>query len=194
MRTDYGWSGTMSLPRVLSLDAQGKLRMNPPAEIAQLHCNQKRRTNLRVEPGSDLPLEDIRGNSLELRFEMSARDAKQYGVKVCVAPNGEEQTLVYYDANDQKLKVDTTRSSLLADSPKTIEAGPLALAPEEPLKLRVFVDKSVVEVFANDGRQAVMRRMYPSRPDSLGVALFASGGAAAVPTFEAWELMPANPF
>jgi beta-fructofuranosidase len=90
--------------------------------------------------------------------------------------------------------VDTTLSSLLADHPKSIEASPLALAPDEPLSLRVFVDMSVVEVFANDDRQAVMPRIYPSHPDSLGVALFSNGGTAAVPIFEAWQLMPANPF
>jgi beta-fructofuranosidase len=61
------------------------------------------------------------------------------------------------------------------------------------LKLRVFVDKSVVEVFAND-RQAVMRRIYPTRADSLGVALFSNGGPTKVPVVEAWEMMPSNPY
>jgi beta-fructofuranosidase len=70
-----------------------------------------------------------------------------------------------------------------------------ARSPDEPLKLRVFVDKSVVEVFANDGRQAVMRRIYPSRADSVGVKLFSVGGSAtASPTLEAWEMMPSNPY
>jgi beta-fructofuranosidase len=55
----------------------------------------------------------------------------------------------------------------------------------------VFVDKSVVEVFAN-GRQAVMRRIYPSREDSLGVALFSEGGPARVTTLEAWDMDPSN--
>jgi sucrose-6-phosphate hydrolase SacC (GH32 family) len=41
----------------------------------------------------------------------------------------------------------------------------------------VFVDKSVVEVFANDGRQAVMRRIYPSRADSVGVKPFSKKGS-----------------
>jgi beta-fructofuranosidase len=57
----------------------------------------------------------------------------------------------------------------------------------------VFVDKSVVEVFAN-GRQAVMRRIYPSRADSVGVKLFSNGGPANVAALEAWEMMPSNPF
>ena len=56
------------------------------------------------------------------------------------------------------------------------------------------MDKSVVEVFANDGRQAVMRRIYPSRPDSVGVALFSNGGQASVTSLEAWEMAPSNPY
>ncbi|MHC4130868.1 MAG: GH32 C-terminal domain-containing protein, partial [Planctomycetota bacterium] len=74
-----------------------------------------------------------------------------------------------------------------------IEAGPFELKNGEPLKLQVFVDKSVVEVFANN-RQAVMRRIYPARKDSLNVMLFSKGSSAMVKKLEAWEMMPSNPF
>jgi sucrose-6-phosphate hydrolase SacC (GH32 family) len=106
---------------------------------------------------------------------------------------GEEQTRVYYDAFEKQLKMDTAKSSL-ADRPKNIEAGPCELKAGEPLKLRVFVDKSVLEVFANEGRQAVMRRIYPTREDSVAVRLFSTGGPAHVATLEAWEMMPSNPY
>ena len=76
------------------------------------------------------------------------------------------------------MKIDTRKSSL-GEGPRTVEAGPLELGADEPLRLRVFVDKSVVEVFAND-RQAVMRRIYPSREDSLGVTSFPQGGSATI--------------
>jgi beta-fructofuranosidase len=191
-RMDFGWSGTMSLPRVLTLGEDGVLSMNPPVEIERLRYNAKKRANLTVPADGELGLEGIRGNSLELAVEMTARDAKQFGVKVCCSAKGEEQTLVYYDAAEKKLKVDTHKSSLV-EGPKSIEAGPLELKADEPLKLRVFLDKSVVEVFAN-GRQAVMRRIYPSRADSLGVAVFANGGPAGVRTLEAWDMMPSNPY
>lgn len=193
MRTDYGWSGTMSLPRVLSLGSDGTLRMNPPEEIERLRYNAKTRTNLVVDADTDLVVEGISGNSIELGLEMHPTGAKQFGVKICCSLEGDEQTLVYYDAAEQKLKIDTTRSSLAAGS-RTVEAGPFVLGPDEPLKLRVFVDKSVVEVFANDGRQAVMRRIYPSRPDSVGVRLFSQGGSARVTSLDAWQMMPSNPF
>ena len=192
MRSDFGWSGTMSLPRVLSLGEDGSLRMNPPDEIKQLRSNGKKRTDLTVQADAELALEELGGNSLELMLKMNSKDARQFGLKIACSPGGEEQTLVYYDALEKKLKVDTTKSSL-TEGPKTVEAGPFELKAEEPLQLRVFVDKSVVEVFAN-GRQAVMRRIYPSRPDSVGVRLFSKGGSASVPNLEAWEMSPSNPY
>jgi hypothetical protein len=39
-----------------------------------------------------------------------------------------------------------------------------------------------------------MRRIYPTRDDSLGVVLFANGGSARVPTLQAWDMMPSNPY
>ena len=192
MRMEFGWSGTMSLPRVLTLGEDGMLRMDPPVEIERLRYNGQTKTNLAIQADSELALEGVGGNSIELNLEMTANDAAQFGVKVCCSPGGEEQTLVYYDAVEKKLKVDTNTSSLTEGS-KSIEAGPLELTSNEPLKLRIFVDKSVVEVFANS-RQAVMRRIYPSRADSVGVVLFSRGGPASVTTLEAWDMSPANPY
>jgi sucrose-6-phosphate hydrolase SacC (GH32 family) len=193
MRTDYGWSGTMSLPRVLALAEDGSLRMNPPEEIERLRYNAKAHPSVSLAADSEQALQGIEGNSLELDLEISTTNAQQCGVKVCCSPDGEEQTVVCYDAPNKKLTVDTTQSSL-SEGPKTVEAGPLDLHSGEPLTLRVFVDKSVVEVFANGGRQAVMRRIYPTLADSVGVRLFTKGGSAEVKRLQAWDMMPSNPF
>ena len=93
---------------------------------------------------------------------------------------------------DRYHKVDTHKSGP-ENSAKAVETAPFSLAQGERLQLRVFVDKSVLEVFAN-GRQAVMRRIYPARTDSLGVSFFAEGGAAKVNVLEAWEISPSNPY
>ncbi|MHC4616831.1 MAG: glycoside hydrolase family 32 protein [Planctomycetota bacterium] len=191
-RNESGWSGTMSLPRRLWLAKDGTLRMSPPEELKVLRYNPKRRNNLTLKADSELPLNDIRGNSIELSVKMIFASAKQFGVKVCASPDGQEETLVFYDAKHKKLKIDTQKSSL-GEGPKSVEAGPLDLKAGETLKLRVFVDKSVVEVFAND-RQAVMRRIYPTREDSVNVVLFSKGGSVRVPRLEAWDMMPSNPY
>jgi beta-fructofuranosidase len=51
----------------------------------------------------------------------------------------------------------------------------------------VFVDRSIVEVFVND-RQCVAARVYPGRPDSIGVSLRAQGGDAVVTSLDAWQM------
>ena len=80
-----------------------------------------------------------------------------------------------------------------AASTRALEQAPLELKDGEPVELRVFVDKSVVEIYAND-RQAIGRRVYPGRDDSLGVVLFANGGEARFSRVRAWEMMPSNPY
>ena len=57
----------------------------------------------------------------------------------------------------------------------------------EPLRLRVFVDRSVVEVFAN-GKQCVAVRVYPGREDSAGVSLRAQGSSALMTSLSSWQM------
>ena len=190
-RNESGWSGTMSLPRVLWLGKDNTLRMRPAKELASLRYNAKKLADQAVKGDSELDLKGVSGNSIELSLDIAGGGAKQFGVKVCCSPDGKEQTLIYYDAADKKLKVDTRKSSL-GEGPKKIEAAPFELKADEPLKLRIFVDKSVVEVFAND-RQAIARRIYPSDKKSTAVKLFANGGAIKASSVEAWDMMPSNP-
>ena len=192
-RTTHGWSGTLSLPRVLSLGDDGLLRMDVPEEIEALRDGDGVRIGPFVVPADEeVHVEGVTGNSLELLVEMESATASHFGVKVCSSPDGQEETSISYDAREKRLKVDTRRSGP-DDTPKVVEAAPFELKSGERLKLRVFVDKSVVEVFANR-RQAIARRIYPSRPDSIGVSLFADGGNSMVHTLGAWHLAPSNPY
>ena len=125
-------------------------------------------------------------------MEIEPQGAVQCGLKVCRDPQGKEETLVYYDAREKKLKIDTTKASL-GEGSKTVEGGPFEARPGEVIALRVFIDKSVVEAFAND-RQGVMRRIYPTLPQSVGVSLFAKGGPMKVRRLTAWKMFPSNPY
>ncbi|HUU32111.1 MAG TPA: GH32 C-terminal domain-containing protein [Phycisphaerae bacterium] len=55
----------------------------------------------------------------------------------------------------------------------------------------MFLDRSILEVFANR-RQCVTQRIYPAGRDSVGVAVFAAGGAATVEGVEAWDMAAAH--
>lgn len=187
-----GWSGTMSLPRILWLGEDKTLRMCPPEELKMLRYNFRRLENFTVKADSELNMKDIYGDSLELSLEMHTETADQFGLKVFCSPNGEEQTVIFYDSNEKKIKIDTTKSGL-GEGPKSIEGGPFELKLNEPLKLHIFLDRSVVEVFANE-RQAVMRRVYPTRQDSKEILIFSSGGDTKIKFIEAWDMAPSNPY
>lgn len=191
-RTKYGWSGTLSLPRVLTLGDDGLLRIGVPEEIEALRYGEVRKGPFVVPADEAAPMDGVAGNSLELLVEMESAEASHFGVKVCASPDGQEETSVFYDAEAKLLKVDTRRSGP-DDTPKAVEEAPFELKPGERLKLRVFVDKSVVEVFANS-RQAIARRIYPSRKDSVGVRVFSAGGDARVHSLKTWKITPSNPY
>ncbi len=187
-----GWSGEMALPRELTLADDKRLRMKPVKELERLRYNEQSLQNIAIAADKEVFLPKITGNAIELELQIEPQDAKQVGIKICRSPGCEEETVVFYDAAEQKLKLDTNKSGLV-EGTKKIEAAPFGLKPGEVLTLRVFVDRSVVEVFANE-RQAAVRRIYPSRPDSVGVSLFANGGEAKVRQITAWQMAPSNPW
>ena len=192
VRLEQGWSGTMSLPRVLSLNENGEMEMDVPTEIESLRYRPYSQESIDIQADSEMLISGVSGNSLELAVEIESVNATVYGVMVCASPNDEEKTVISYDSSTNQLNLDT-RCSGPEGSPKEIETGPLHLKENESLKLRVFVDRSVVEVFANR-RQAVMRRIYPVRADSLGVKVFAKGGMARVTSLQSWHISPSNPY
>ena len=67
------------------------------------------------------------------------------------------------------------------------ETAAVFIEPDETLKLRVFIDKSVVEVFVN-GKQCVAMRVYPDREDSIGVSLRSQGQDSELRSLNAWQM------
>ena len=186
-----GWTGTFGLPRSLWLGKDGKLRMQPVRELQNLRQNERVKNNLTIQSGSEIDLSDFGKELVELEITIQPGAATQVGVMVGCSSDGREQTVIYYDASEKKLMFDATKSSLDLGR-KNIESAPFELQKGEALVLRIFVDKSIVEVFAND-RQAIARSVYP-RLGGTGIKLFAKGGAVKIPSVKAWEIMPSNPY
>ena len=128
---------------------------------------------------------------MELEVIIPPTNALKYGLKVGVSDDGREETVIYYDKSDKKLKFDTRKSGLTFGR-KIVEEAPLELKKGEPLVLRIFIDKSVIEVFAND-RQAIGRMVYPTL-EGRGISFFAEGGDVTIKSVKSWELTPCNPF
>ena len=100
----------------------------------------------------------------------------KFGLKVCCSPNEEEETIISYSNIDSSLSLDVNKSSLSDDMVgRGIQRSYLNLKKEESLKLRVFIDRSIIEVFANS-KLCLTKRIYPSMSNSRGVRLFSNNG------------------
>jgi sucrose-6-phosphate hydrolase SacC (GH32 family) len=207
---ESGWSGVMTLPRILSLGEDGTLRIEPAPELEVLRYHRRQHQNVQLGASSERVLEDVQGECLELALEIEPGAAGRCGVRLRCSPDGAEQTVVACEPAAKKLVIEMGKSSLdprirylpyrhagalnrLPEDQRLVTAqeAPFTLQPGETLRLRIFVDRSVVEVFAN-GRQCLTQRIYPTRRDSLGVVLFSTGSAARFKSVEAWNLGPAQ--
>ncbi len=190
---ERGWSGVYGLPRVLWLGPDGTLRQSVPPEFERLRGPATLWTDIRVADGATMALRGLNGRSCELALEWVPQPGCQAGLIVRASPGGEEHTRLFYDPDAGCLVFDAQHSGPPGVGRPVLERAPLTLEPGAALRLRVFVDQSVVEIFAND-QQAITRRVYPARPDSTGLSLFSQGGDTLFPTVSAWELMPSNPY
>ena len=206
---DYGWSGIMSLPRVVSLGDDGKLRIDPVDEIKAIRTLEVREKDIELAPGSERLL-TTQGRSIELQLEISGAERSSVGVKVFASPDGREETTISFDPVSRELVVNFSKSSVRG--PVTIPASiwppdagivgyprrvfeqraPLKIDKGEPLKLNIFLDRSVIEVFAN-GVQCITQVVYPELEASTRVKVFSGDEAVTVRNIQSWTMAETNP-
>lgn len=200
-------SGTMSMPRVLTL-AKDKFSLNiePPNEIQRLRYNAMQEKPFTVSPGQSVTLQNIDGNVIETELVIDPGKAKRFGVKVFCSKDGREQTPVIVDRVKNELQIDMRKSSLKktdylefamffgfpkgAKNPVVeTQNAPFELKSGEKVRLRIFLDKSMLEVFAN-GRQCITQVIYPTLSDAINVQVFTDDAPIRVESVKAWKLFP----
>ena len=188
-----GWNQIFSLPRLLTLAGKDDPRVEPTGDIESLRTNRQRVGITQLPANKEFVLENIRGNAMEIVAEIDDRKAQMFEMNVLRSPNREECTrIVFFRGRGYRGKslitIDSSYSSLLPDvASRAPETAPLFIERNENLKLRVFIDRSVVEVFIN-GRQCVAMRVYPGRKDSLGVSMRSQGSGSVLKSLDAWQM------
>lgn len=181
---DFGSRGFMTVPRQLSLRRGecGTLRLvqAPVAELESLRQERIGPDAAGVQPGQIL----AEGDSLEIVAVMSPAPGDQCGLKVRAA--GRQETLVGYDASVGSAFVDRTRSGLAPLADKSSIALPLRTSA---VALRVFVDRSSVEAFFNDGAAVISSQVY-SHASSTGVAWFTEDGRSRLDSLAIYRMGP----
>lgn len=195
-QVEAGWAGVMSLPKHLTLRSDGMLGIAPVEELKILRRRAHSVAPQKLDDSGRLLLRGISGDCIEIEAEIDPGDSRECGLRVRSTADASEQTLIGYEQGAQRLFSDTSNSSRDPETATTsqivanrgVQHGVLKLG-SEPLRLRVFVDASVIEAFAN-GRASISDRVYPLSPASDGIGLFSKGGAARLRSMTVWELSP----
>lgn len=165
----HGWNGCLSLPRQLSLAPDGALRQSPAPELSRLRGAGVAWRNVRFSADArPFPLPAT--NTLEIQADIHLETANRVLLNLNEGAHDAGSALMKYQ--DSQLTV----MDIIA---------PLALPRNRKLELRIFIDRSVLEVFAND--MVCVTRIVP--PAHGGSVLFISAdGGGASGWIRAWPI------
>ena len=170
-RLEGAQSAIQSLPRELSLLADDVLRIKPLLELEKLRYDGKTEDNIIVNSDSSHMLKDISSDTVELSVTIKPTSAKEYGVSVFCDKDGKGFPIT--------IKPESKVLAMGEIKP------PFELKKGEDLNLRIFLDKSMVEVFANDRQAAVY--MHQHDKENVGISLFSKGGDITVKV-KSWKM------
>jgi len=165
--------GLQSLPRELELPDDGVLRIKPLRELQSLRYDAKREEVGTIKSDAVHRLKTIGGDAVELEVTFQSPAAKEFGLDVLCDNSGENGVRVAVVLESKMLRVGKVNA-------------PFELKKGEDLTLRVFLDKNLVEVFANDRQAAVAACKYV--PENLGTILFSKGGDVLVKDVQGWKM------
>jgi beta-fructofuranosidase len=172
-----GWAGSMALPRVLTLGDDKRLRMEVIPELALLRRNAQM-------AGGPWNEEAMKSAPIKLSIENRA------GEIICKFKPGSESCSL-------ELRTGSAAAPLLAIEYNGDPGKPALMVGEKTLPLspdsdgestiHLWIDGSVIEIFA-DSREALTVRNYAPSPDSIKINW--AGAGAALTSMNVFELMP----
>lgn len=164
----FNWAHGLTLPRELTLENQ-QLRQKPVRELISLRKETLYEQELELVD----QLLPAQAEIFELELSQLQLSSDQLEVKLRVSD--QEQTVLRYDQQTRRFTMD--RASSGAEVPALDYGTTRSVTLTEPLHtLRVFVDRSSVEVFLNDGEAVASARIFP-KTTSQGIVL--TGDATA---------------
>ena len=191
------WQDVMSLPRKLSLGSNSHLKITPVEETHSLRLSKKELSGITVNPNQEILLNDIGGKSIEIEAKINLATSREAGFYVLQSKDGTEKTKIsllrtsntpYKWSEKDSLQIDVSEASKDPNMyARTPEIGPVKLINDTILNLRIFIDQSIIEVFANN-EQCLTLRSYPTQKDSRYISFFAKGGVAEILNMKVWQM------
>ena len=143
-----GWAGLMTVPREMKFKG-GKLYTPPIAELEKLRTSEKIYTDLSLEEETEL--KDIAGETGELCLQVDLSKSKKFSIEL------RKTAKISFNAESGVLKFtrDGSGNEELAGERK------VQIFPGNKLNLRIYIDRSSIEIFVNDGEKVLSGRIYP---------------------------------
>jgi fructan beta-fructosidase len=189
------WRGALSIPREVGLTRTPdgiRLIQKAIKELEELRANHYQWRDENISSNTDL-LTNIQGETIEIVAEFQVEqnmDADRLGLRVRVGAG--EMTTIGYGAKTQTLFVDRTKSGQSSFDASFASVHIAELKPKEGfIRLHIFVDRSSVEVFANDGIVVFSEQIFPSA-QGLGLEIFADGGDVLLSSLDIFQLEAAE--
>ena len=173
--SEFGWCGVYTLPRTLWMREDGTLGQAPVPELEMLRYGETDR------------LDGVDSRSCEIFIRAEVGKKGKTGLRIRLTRD--EYLEVYYDAKNEELVYDATHARV-SRIRQGLERAPLKLNGDK-LRIRIFIDRAAVEVFANE-KQAISRRTYWNGQPDRALSLIADD--CTVEEIKAWNMMESNPF
>ena len=125
--------------------------------------------------------EDVKAYN-EIIAEFEPGDSAMFGLKVRISEYGSRFGRIFYDSASGEFGVD---GNVNKSCYKEQGCGPAYIPQGEPVKIRVFLDKSLLEVFIN-GHTCV--GIFNTDVASIGLDLFSQGGTAMCRSIDIWKM------
>ena len=175
---DDGWCGNLTLPREITLGADGDLHTAPVAEMEGLREDTLDHGSVTLDmDGEQIIADDAEAVEIEMTIDLAASTAERAGLKIHATEDG-AYTYVAYDGQIGRVVVDR---QAMANGDRGYRAAPLTDAElaSGKLDLRVFVDRGSVEVYVNGGHQVLSSYSYASE-GPRAIKLVAESGSLKV--------------
>ena len=160
------WMGAMTVARELNLrtiDGRPQLVTTPVPEVASLRTAGVTVPNQVINADSSSALAPgAEGDQLDIEITIDPGSATQSGLRV-LAGQG-LYTTIGYDTGTNEVYIDRSRSGRQDGLAGNGSSGRAALPAEsrgKPVSLRVLVDRSTLEVYANGGARVLSANVLP---------------------------------
>ena len=178
-----GWAGAMSLPRVLSLTPQNELSTEVAPVVARLRAPHGSNCGAVSTHQSDA--EDAEFQA-KCPWVVDAIRIRDLAAEIEVRPKTDDFTLRLYSDIGDFVSVSCSAKSGSRELGVNGVTAPLAGSPGSPVRLRMFLDSSILEVFANR-TVALTARVYQVASGPLRMKL---EGDVKLTSLYAWQMKP----